>query len=362
MQNPILIENVEARLYRAPLRMPFKIALGENDHIETVIVRVTAHGGLVGFGEASPYAPVTGEDSESVLAFLRKAAQTLIGRDAADISGIHAAMDAISIGRSAAKAGVDIAIYDILAKQARLPLYRFLGGSDACVRTDMTVGLADTTVMAERAARYTREGFRTLKVKAGIDPVADVEHLRAIREAVGPDIELRIDANQGWDVKSALWALGQLKDTVIAEVEQPLPYWDLEGSRFLRERIGQQLMLDESVHTPRDAMKAAKAGAGDMVNIKLMKSGGIYPALKINAVAEAAGMACMAGCMTETRVSISAGAHMAAALPNIVLADLDGWIEIADDGCASGGFTLEGDILTLTDAPGLGVTVDFDAL
>jgi L-alanine-DL-glutamate epimerase-like enolase superfamily enzyme len=356
------IENLEAKLYLAPLRAPFKIALGETDHIETVIVRVTAEGGFIGFGEASAYAPVTGEDSESVLAFLNKAAHALIGRDATDISGIHAAMDAISIGRSAAKAGVDIAIYDILSKQARLPLYRFLGGSDYRVRTDMTVGLADTTVMVERAARYVNEGFRTLKVKAGIDPVADVEHLRAIRKAVGPDVELRIDANQGWDVKSTLWVLERLSDTDIAEIEQPLPHWNLDGARFLRERIGQQLMLDESVHTPRDAMKAAKAGAGDMINIKLMKSGGLYPALKINAIAEAAGMTCMAGCMTETRVSISAGAHMTAALPNIVLADLDGWIEIADDGCASGGFTLEGDILTLTDAPGLGVTVDFDAL
>jgi L-alanine-DL-glutamate epimerase-like enolase superfamily enzyme len=356
------IENVEAKLYCAPLRAPFKIALGETDRIETVIVRVTACGGLIGFGEASAYAPVTGEDSESALAFLRNVAPLLVGRDAADISGIHAAMDAASIGRSAAKAGVDIAVYDILAKRAQLPLYRFLGGSDPCVRTDMTVGLADTAVMVERAARHVREGFRTLKIKAGIDPAKDVEHLLAIREAVGPEAELRIDANQGWDAKSALWVLERLEGARVAEVEQPLPHWDLGGMRFLRERIGQQLMLDESVHTPHDAMRAAMAGAGDLVNIKLMKSGGIYPALKINAVAEAAGMACMVGCMSETRVSISAGAHMAAALPNIVLADLDSWMEIAESGCASGGFTREGDVLTLADAPGLGVAVDFDAL
>jgi L-alanine-DL-glutamate epimerase-like enolase superfamily enzyme len=356
------IENVEAKLYRAPLRAPFKIALGETDHIETIIVRVTVEGGLAGFGEASAYAPVTGEDSEGALAFLRKAASALVGRDAAGVAGIHAAMDAISVGRPAAKAGVDIAVYDILAKRAQLPLYRFLGGTDPCVRTDMTVGLADTAVMAERAALRAREGFRTLKIKAGIDPAQDVEHLLAIREAVGPETELRIDANQGWDAKSALWVLERLEGVGIAEVEQPLPHWDLAGMRFLRERIGQQLMLDESVHTPHDAMRAAMAGAGDMINIKLMKSGGLHPALKINAIAEAAGMACMAGCMSETRVSISAGAHMAAALPNVVLADLDSWMEIADDGCAQGGFTREGDRLTLADAPGLGVTVDFDAL
>jgi L-alanine-DL-glutamate epimerase-like enolase superfamily enzyme len=330
--------------------------------MEAVIIRIRTESGLTGFGEAVPFPPVTGANAEATWGFLRDLAPALQHCDASDLSGIHAILDRRSAGYSAAKAGVDMALYDILSQRAGLPLYRFLGGSNPQVQTDMTITIDSTQVMAARAKSFAEKGFRVLKIKAGLDPAEDVEHLRAVREAVGPEVELRIDANQGWNEKTTLWALEKMADLGIVEVEQPLPFWNLEGMRFVRERITQPLMLDESVHSPVDALKAVKAGAGDIINIKLMKCGGIYKAQKINAIAEAAGLSCMVGCMTETRISITAGAHLASALPNIKLADLDGFLEIKDEGCARGGFTRKGDILTLGSEPGLGVNVDFDAL
>jgi L-alanine-DL-glutamate epimerase-like enolase superfamily enzyme len=356
------IKSVEAKLYQAPLNGVYTIALGSSTRAEAVIIRIRTEGGLTGLGEAAPSPPVTGANAEATLGFLRDLAPALQNCDASDLSGIHAIMDRRSAGHGAARAGVDMALYDILSQRAGLPLYRFLGGSNPRVQTDMTVTIDSTRVMAARAKSFVENGFRILKVKAGLDPIEDIEHLRAIREAAGPEVELRIDANQGWNEKTTLWALEKMADLGIVEVEQPLPFWNLEGMRFVRDRITQPLMLDESVHSPVDALKAVRAGAGDIINIKLMKCGGIYKAQKINAIAEAAGLSCMVGCMTETHIAIAAGAHLAAALPNVKLADLDGFLEIRDEGCARGGFTREGDILTLGAEPGLGVSVDFDAL
>ena len=356
------IKSVEAKLYQMPLNGAYTIALGSMTQVEAVIIRIRTEGGLTGLGEAMPFPPVTGAGAEATLAFVRDLAPALQNCDASDLSGIHAIMDKRSAGYSAAKAGVDMALYDILSQRAGLPLYRFLGGSNPQVQTDITVTIGSAQVMAARAKSFAEQGFRILKIKAGLDPGEDLARLRAIRKAVGPDVELRVDANQGWDEKTTLWALERMAELGIAELEQPLPCWNLEGMRFVRERIAQPLMLDESVHSPVDALKAVKAGAGDIINIKLMKCGGIYKAQKINAIAESAGLSCMVGCMTETRIAITAGAHLAAALPNIKLADLDGFMEIKDEGCARGGFTRNGDILSLGSEPGLGVSVDFDAL
>jgi L-alanine-DL-glutamate epimerase-like enolase superfamily enzyme len=337
-----------------------RIALPGDTMSPSVIVRVGTDEGICGFGEASPFAPVTGCDVPDTLDFIASIAPALIGTDAFGIERSHAIMDGVASGHTPGKAAIDIALYDILGKRAGLPLYRLLGGSEPMVHSDMTIGIDNPEVMAAKARHHVDAGFAILKIKVGIDPAADLEAIRLIRETVGPTVKLRLDANQSWSREQTIRTMHKMERYGVDEIEQPLPADDLEGLRFVREHITQDLMLDESVHTPSDALRAANAAAADIINIKLMKSGGLYHALRVNAVAQAAGLPCMVGCMSETRVGIAAGAALAASQGNIRYADLDshrGFDEI--DGI-SDGFEQDGGLMRLAEQPGLGVEVRFD--
>jgi L-alanine-DL-glutamate epimerase-like enolase superfamily enzyme len=314
----------------------------------------------VGFVEASPFAPVTGCDVTDTLNFLSAMNARLAGVEALALERVHRLMDECGRGNAPAKAAIDIALHDIWGKHAGMPLYRLLGGGANTLESDMTIGIDEPPVMARYARRYVEEGFTILKVKVGLDPASDLEAVRLIREEVGPGIRLRIDANQGWTTKQALATLRAMERYGIDEVEQPLKADDLEGLRFVRERASQDVMLDETVHTPRDAWRALGAGAADIINIKLMKSGGLYPACQINAVARAAGIPCMVGCMSEGRVGIAAGAALVAALDNIRYADLDSYRMFEELDGVVGGFEQTGGTIRLTEEPGLGVEVALD--
>ena len=358
---------VEARVFRAPLKKTFKIALGEISSAETVIVRLSTDDGRFGYGEASPYQPVTGDSVADALGFINHTmGPQLTGREADGIGVIHCAMDAVCMRLNATntpgRAGIDIALYDLASQRAGMPLYRFLGGADPCVYSDYTIALAAPGDMAQAALQAVQAGFEMLKIKAGLDAEQDVENLRAIRRTVGSRVRLRLDANQGWNEASAVKALNAVADLDIEEAEQPLSANDLAGLARLRAQVPQPIMLDESVHSPVNALRAVDAKAGAMINIKLMKSAGLLPALKINAIAEAAGLPCMVGCMMETRIGIAAGAHLVASQPNIRFADLDSHLEIAQQNVVTGGFAQTGGVIKLSETPGLGVSVDFDAL
>lgn len=348
----IIFEKIKVKL-----KKPFVVALGVVEYCETIIVKIETDDGICGYGEAAPFSPVTGESLDTATSMLNTFSKCLIGEDPIRIEHIHYLMNRITIGNSAAKAGIDIALHDILGKVMNQPLYKVLGGYKNHFETDMTIGISTPEQMAKDAVDFVNKGYKILKIKAGIDPQLDIEATRQIREAVGDKIRLRMDANQGWNVNSSINTLKALEEYKIEAVEQCLPYWDIDGSAYIRQHSNIAIMLDESLHTPNDAIKIIKKEAADILNIKLMKSSGIYPAIQINSIAEAAGLNCMLGCMLETKIGITASASLIAGKKNITDADIDSFTYIEDQGIV-GGITLENGIVTLPETPGLGIEIN----
>lgn len=342
-----------------PLAVPFKIALRTIDYADVMLLRLDTDEGVSGYGEAAPEPCVTGETLDSIEGALRLMAPRLEGLDVFAIERAHAIMDKTMVGNGAAKCALDLALYDLMGKKCGLPVWRLLGGDDPEVQSDMTVSIKEPEVMARRAKEQVEKGFRILKLKAGINPDDDERMIALVREAVGPDINLRIDANQGYSLPQASRMLEVYARYGVDAVEQMLPDWDLEGSAVLRAQSrGVRVMLDESIHTPRDAARACKLGAADVLNIKLMKCGGLYEGLKISDVARANGLSCMVGCMLETPVSITAGLSLSAARDNVLDTDCDSYRYYGEaDYGVHQGFEEHGDVVRLSERPGLGVEV-----
>ena len=356
------ITDVKTEIFQIELTEPFRVAFAEVTHSTSILLKISTEEGYEGYGEAAPFAPVTGETPEGCLAVLNMFRQGLIGKNPLDIEQIHAMMDGLVHGNGSAKCAVDIALHDIKGKVMGQPLYRVLGGYQGIVQNDVTIGINDPEKMAESARDYVEnKGYRILKIKAGIDPKEDIRAIRLIREAVGPKVRLRVDANQGYTVNRAVFALEGMKEYGVEAVEQCLPDWDLDGAAMLRQKVsGIQLMLDESIHTTRDAARACRLGAADILNIKLMKCGGLYRGGQISTLAENFGMTCMVGCMMETKIAITAGLSLVAARKNITEADCDSFLYYKDaDNGMPGGFERDGDMFRLLDKPGLGLEISF---
>ncbi|WP_018659009.1 mandelate racemase/muconate lactonizing enzyme family protein [Allofustis seminis] len=345
------------RLHLVPV-VNFKIASSDEQRSETIIVKVETDEGIVGYGESQPSRVVTGNSIEEVECFLADMDDFLRGENPLAIGHIHDRMNRFIKGKSSGKAGIDLALYDILGKKMGAPVYQLIGGASNQIASDITIGIDEPQKMAALAQKYVAEGYRILKIKIGIDPVDDVEAIRLIREAVGPEISLRVDANQGYHAKQAVQIARAFETYHVDEIEQPVPWHDLEGLKKVTQHAQQLIMADESVLSPQDASRVVKMEACDVINIKLMKSGGLYPALQINAIAQAAGLECMVGCMTESRIGIAAGAALAVSQKNISYADLDSYLLMEEVPGITGGFTQSGGIVTVPDAPGLGLHVD----
>lgn len=350
------ITGMKIEKVQIPLKEPFKVAFTVVNYLESVLIQVTTDEGYVGYGEAAPFAPVTGETVDGVIAVLEIFKQGLTGMNPMDIEAVHGMMDGVIVGNGAAKCAVDLAMYDLMGKSMGQPVYKLLGGFSNTVQNDITIGIGAPEAMAAEAKRpVTEEGYHILKIKAGIDYKEDIRAMKLIREAVGPDIRLRADANQGYTVSDAVCALEGFREFGIEAVEQCLPHWDMEGSAFIRSKVnGIQIMLDESIHGPVDAARACRIGAADILNIKLMKCGGLYPAAKINAIAEANGVTCMVGCMLETKLAITAGLSLVAAKKNVTEADCDSFLYYRENP-VEGGFIQKNDTFMLLDEPGFGV-------
>lgn len=335
---------------------PIKVAFGTLSDMDSLVVKVLTDEGLVGYGEAAPLPFVTGDDLETAALVGKQLREKLLGMEPRAIGAIHRTMDGLYNGNTAIKAGIDIACYDIMAKAAGVPLYKFLGGNDPHISTDITIGIDTPEEMASEAVRRVRQGFSILKIKLGEDIGTDAARMTAIRNAVGPEVSLKIDANQGWTVKDTLRIAPILEDLSVDLIEQPTPAWDHDGLKDIRTHTNLLLAADESCHSPKDAFRLCNERAVDVVNIKLMKCGGIYNALKIAAICEAAGVACMIGCMAESNLANVAGMHVAAAVDNIRDVDLDTVYLLKQDK-VSGGFSHDGGHVTLWDEPGTGITI-----
>lgn len=342
--------------FHIDLKESFRIAFSEETGSVNVLVRLETDNGLYGFGEAAPFELVTGESLETVLDALEAFRPSLIGLDPSCIELAHFRMDMLAPKATSAIAAVDMALYDILGKAMEVPVYKLLGGFQNQVQSDITIGIDTPEKMAMDAKRYTDQGFRILKVKVGIDVEQDIESLWAIRRMVGNHVIIRVDANQGYDESSAKRAVEEFDKIGIKAVEQVFPWQDMEASARLRKISPIPLMLDESIHLPADAARACKMDAADILNIKLMKCGGLYRGMQINAIAEASHVSCMVGCMMESRLGIAAGLSLVAAQHNILEADCDSFLLCQEpDIGLKGGFQQTGDIFILSDKPGLGI-------
>lgn len=349
----------EVRIGRisVPLRVPFKTALRRVDSVEDVIVELHTDTGAVGYGEAPPTGVITGDTTGAIIGALKDhIIKTIIGRDVDDFEALTDSVQKCIIHNSSAKAAVDMALWDLYGQLYNIPVYKLLGGSKDKIVTDITISVNSPEEMARDAITAINRGYDTLKVKVGVNPKLDVERLSAIRNAIGARAKLRIDANQAWKPQEAVRILNQMQEQGldIELVEQPVIAHDIEGLKYVTERSYVPVLADESVFSPLDAMKIIQSGAADLINIKLMKCGGITPALKIADAASIMGVECMLGCMLEAKVSVNAAVHVACARSIITKIDLDGPVLCSEDPIIGGSIFDEKDI-TVSKAPGLGI-------
>jgi len=334
---------------------PFRISSGASTEARNVVVKLTTDYGVVGWGESSPSKRVTGETVETVMRVLDRLSPKLIRKCPLRIEQVVDLMDQTVKANPAAKAAIDMALFDVLGKTAEKPLFMLLGGFRTEVVSDLTLGIKTPSQMARDARRAVAHGFKSLKVKLGTDPTEDVERVRMIRKAVGEQIDLRVDANQGWTVIRAIKVLNKIDKFRIHFAEQPVCADDVQGLKKVRCDSPIPIMADESVHSPEDALRLIEMEAIDLINIKLMKCGGILKGRKIAEIAEAAGIPCMIGCMSESGIGIAAAAHLAAGLRNIRYADLDSDLLLSDKLVTKGGVGLEDSARVFSRSCGLGV-------
>ena len=351
------IQSIELKHISIPLKKTFRTALRCVDSAENTVVMIHTEDGNIGYGEAPPTAVITGDTNESIISAIRLMEQGLIGLSIDHYESILDLVNSSCMNNTSAKAAVDMAIYDLAAKNCGKPLYQFLGGYRDSVETDITISLNEPEEMCADAVIAKEQGFNVLKLKVGNDSVKDIQRVLDIREAVGAQIKLRLDANQGWTPKEAVWVISKLEDkgVNIQLVEQPVKASDFEGMKYVTERVSTPIMADESLFSPQDALRILQMRAADLLNIKLMKCGGIHNALKINAIAESYGVECMLGSMIESKVSLTAATHLAAAKKNITMVDLDAAILLAEDP-VQGGFHKKIPYFYPGNAPGLGIT------
>ena len=351
------ITEVKLGKISVPLRVPFKTALRSVSSVEDIVVEVHTDTGAVGYGEAPPTGAITGDTTGAILGALQDhIIKTVVGREVDDFEDLMLALNKCIVGNTSAKAAMDMALWDLYGQLYKIPVYKLLGGSRKEIITDITISVNDPDEMARDAADAVRRGYDTLKIKVGAHPELDVARLTAVRQAIGSDTRIRIDANQGWEPKQAVRLLNQMqeKGLDIEFVEQPVKAHDIDGLKYVTERSYVPVLADESVFSPEDAVRIMQTRAADLVNIKLMKCGGLYNALKIVSAAEVYGVECMIGCMLEAKISVNAAVHLACAKKIITKIDLDGPVLCSEDPIL-GGAVFDEQRITVSDEPGLGI-------
>ena len=276
-----------------------------------------------------------------------------------DSEAIRERLDRAISGHCIAKAAVDIALHDLLGKHFGLPVYRLLGGLyRRSIPLAWSIGIAETEEMVQEAVHYVDIGWKAIKIKIGRDPDVDLEHLAAVRKAIGPAIKLRVDANQGYRSGEALPVLRKMERFDLEYIEQPLPRWDVEGLSALAAALDTPILADESVFTPEDAITLVRRQAADVFNIKVTKCG-LANGKRIAAIAEAAGLRCMVGSMVELGPGTAAGVHFAAATSSVTHACELGPLLFRDDVITENVFLDEplGGFWEVSDGPGLGITL-----
>ena len=351
------IKQVSAWPVEMPLNEPYTIAYETISSTTNVFLRVETDKGFIGFGCAAPDLEVTRETSDMVLQKWKDVVEPLLmNSDPLRFARINEKLSELLFNFPSCRAMVDMALYDILGKVASLPLYVILGGYRDHIRTSVTIGILPLKETLDKAEKLTKQGFKALKIKGGKNLEEDIEKFIKVREVVGRSIELRFDANQGYDLEQAKQFVHATRSAKLELLEQPTPRDQLDMLGKVSSQVSIPVMADESLMSVRDVFKMARRDLVDMINIKLMKVGGIYQALQINSIAKAAGYEVMVGCMDESALGIAAGLHFALARPNVLYADLDGHLDLINDP-AAGAVILKDGVLYPSKEPGLGINL-----
>ena len=353
------ITDIELGMLRVPLKTPFKTALRTVDTVEDVVVMIRTDTGQIGYGEAAATAVITGDTHGSIIEAIRHFIKPrLVGQDVANLNRLCALVQSSMERNSSAKAAVEIALYDLWAQLHDAPLYQMLGGGDPVITTDITISVDYIDKMVADSLSALDRGFESLKIKVGKDIGLDIERVKAIHAAVQGRALLRLDANQGWTAKQAVQAMRALEEAgvVLELLEQPVKAADIAGLKYVTDRVNTPVMADESVFNPSQVIDLIQQRAADIVNIKLMKTGGLSNAIRIADIAAIHGVPCMIGCMIESSISVAAAVHLAVAKSDVITkVDLDG-PSLGQFDPVSGGVTFNESEISISDAPGLGIT------
>lgn len=337
-----------------PLAVPYTIAYETVSHATNIILKLVTDSGITGWGCAAPDLMVTGETPEDVVISIENVIKGMLkGRSPFHIARIIHELKLYIPKASSAIAMVDMALYDIMARKADLPLYQLLGGFRDHIHTSITIGIVSLDETLEQANRHLKNGFSIIKLKGGFSLYEDIEKVLKLREKFGKEFLLRFDANQGYTFDQSVEFINGIKTANLEIIEQPTCQKKDERLGRVTQAVSVPVMADESIKTLKDAFRLASNNLIDMINIKLMKVGGIFESQHINSVAKAAGMEVMIGCLDESALGISAGLHFALSRGNIEYADLDGHLDLLQDPFTEL-FHLKNGILYPADAPGLG--------
>jgi L-alanine-DL-glutamate epimerase-like enolase superfamily enzyme len=358
------IEKVEVIPYGIPIRK-FADAYTGFSVSNAVIVKIYTNDGYVGFGEACAWEPeFYGETLESVTSTIEKyIAPKIIGEDPRNISKIMSIIDANLAKITCAKEGVDLALHDLLGKILNVPVYIILGGKYRdMIPVASEIGIDTPDEMVKNAFEVLDMGIKVIKIKGSSDQVSDVKRIKAIREAVGDEVELRLDPNAAWDVIGTIKTMKLLEDCNLQLLEQPVPAWDLKGMAHIRNNIGIPLMADESIWTPQDAVKISEYGAADLLNIKIAKSCGLHLGKKIEYVAESLGLPCIAGTEIEPGFSLIAKLHLAASMKIHPLASEFTELTLLKKNILKYDIEIIDGCVKVPEKPGLGVEINEEVL
>jgi L-alanine-DL-glutamate epimerase-like enolase superfamily enzyme len=378
-ENRLQIDRIDLYKLLIPLKEPFIISLGAEYNAESVIVVIKTREGITGFGECSPYAAINGEVVDTCMVTGQMLGKILKPENPLDIKKCLQLMDSVIYGNTSIKSAFDMALLDIGSQHAGLPLYKYLRrlrramlkkedakkwgvpddhATNKELYTDYTISLGETDKMADDAKRFAAMGFPVIKIKVGGEPQKDIERVKAVRKAVGSNIALRIDANQGWKVKGAVEVLNGVKDCDIQFCEEPIARWNFMKLRKVRKNSPIPIMADETCGDVHDAERLIALGACDMFNIKLGKCGGLYNALKIINAAAANAMPLQIGGFTESRLGITAEVHLAHTGDNILYYDFDTPLMFTEDPVRGGAEYGQNGLVTVTETPGLSASID----
>ncbi len=353
------ITDIRTSILKAPLKNPFITSLRRVDALEDLVVIIECNEGSIGYGEGAPTPVITGETMGSMIAAIEYIKPFILGLEIEEFNTILNNIHTRILKNTTAKSALEIALYDLKAKADKQPLYKMLGGTQTKFKTDITISMGTLDKMISDSLDAVHLGYDILKIKIGDNPQKDVERIIALHSALDNNITLRLDANQGWTAQESVKLLQALeKQDIIAEfIEQPVAADDIEGLRYIKERVQTPLLADESVFSVKDARRLLEMQAIDFVNIKLAKTSGITQALELADVSKSFGVQCMIGCMLEGPISVAAGVHVASAKADVItMIDLDA-VSLLESHPVKSSIVFDESNIILSDKAGLGVSL-----